>query len=134
MANAGNYTHPSYLTRQIAYLGVTTAGANGTSTNGWVAPWDINLHQMQAVVKTAGTSATTGNQVILLAGTATVTGATVVLGSSTAGVYGTTGDIAQKITAGTPLYVKNGTDATGVAYVSVEFNINPVSGTWLGNE
>lgn len=131
MANSGNLVHPSYLTRQVMTWR-TVAGANGTSSS-FILPWDINVHQMLAVVGTAGTSATTGNQVQLLSGTTSVTNSTIALGTSTAGVTGTTGDLATKISAGTLISIKNGTDATGVASVTLEYNINPVSGTWLGN-
>lgn len=130
----GNYDHPSYVARQLALLGVTTAGANGTTTTNFIAPWDVNIHNVTAIVKTAGTSATTGNKVFLLAGTSTITAGSVTLGSSTAGVSGTSGDAAFKVTAGTQINIKNGTDATGVAVVTFDYNIAPDTGTWVGNE
>lgn len=128
----GGIDHPSYLTRQLSSQFTTTAGANGTSTSYWAFPWDINIHNVQAVVKTAGTSA--GHQVFLLAGTSTIAGSTVTLGTSAAATVGTSGNSAQKVTAGTVVYTKNGTDATGVAVVNFEFNIAPDTGTWLGGE
>ncbi len=132
MANAGSYTHPAYLTRQIMTF-LTTAGANGTS-GVRALPWDIDVHQITAAVITAGTSATSGNQVFLLSGTSSVASSAVALGTGTAGVVGTSGDLATKIPAGTLISIKNGTDATGVASVTVEYNLNPTTGTWLGNE
>lgn len=126
------YDHPSFLTRQCELVGVTTAGANGTSSGGLVFPWDINVHTVLAVVKTAGTSAGAGNQAILLAGTATL--GSVALGTNTAGYVGTSGDLATKVTAGTPLYIKNGTDATGVCWVNIEWNAAPDTATFVGNE
>jgi len=131
MANQGNYDHPSYIVRQILHFPATTAGANGTS--GLTAlPWDIRVHNMSAVVVTAGTSATSGNKVFLLAGTASQAGSDISLGTSVANTVGTSGDINVKVTAGTVLSVKNGTDATGVARVTLEYNISPDTGTWLG--
>lgn len=132
MANSGNYTHPTFLTRQLLVV-LTTAGANGTS-GALTLPWDINVHQMRATVVTAGTSATTGHQVQLLSGTSSVTGSTIALNTMTAGQNGTTGDLATKITAGTLISLKNGTDATGVARVAIEYNLAPDTATWLGNE
>jgi hypothetical protein len=112
---------------------VSTAGANGTSAT-VTLPWDINVHQMRATVIVAGTSATTGHQVQLLSGTTSVTGSTIALNTLTANQGGTTGDLATKITAGTLLSLKNGTDATGTARVVVEYNLSPDTATWLGNE
>ncbi len=128
----GPLDHPAYLARQSVMLGTTTAGANGTTTFGNALPWDVNVHNLVGVVKTAGTSATTGNQLILLAGTATV--GAVALGTQTAGSTNTSGDLKTKVTAGTVLYVKNGTDATGVGWLNVEYNIAPDTGTWVGGE
>lgn len=128
----GGIDHPTYLTRQLSAQFTTTAGANGTGTAFWSFPWDINIHNVQAVVKTAGT--TSVNAVFLLAGTSTIAGSTVTLGTGTAGAVGTSGNAATKVTAGTLVYTKNSTDATGVAVVSFEWNIAPDTGTWLGNE
>lgn len=132
MANSGAYTHPSFLTRQHMVF-LTTAGANGTS-NSFIMPSDVNVHQMSAVVVTAGTSAGTGHGVFLLSGTTSVTSSMISLNTLTAGQTGTTGDLATKITAGTRISFKNGTDATGVARVTLEYNLAPDTATWLGNE
>ena len=129
---SGKYDHPTFLTRQ-AFVMLTTAGANGTSAT-MTLPWDINVHQMRATVVTAGTSATTGHQVFLLSGTTSVTNSSIALNTLTAGQGGTTGDLATKITAGTLISLKNGTDATGVARVVLEWNQSPDTATWLGNE
>lgn len=130
----GGLDHPAYLTRQLALLGVTTAGANGTTTTNFVAPWDINVHNVTGFVKTAGTSATTGNQVFLLAGTTTVAGSTVVMGTTAAGGTATSGNAGVKVTAGTQINLKNGTDATGVTLITFDWNIAPDSGTWVGGQ
>src|SRR5579859_1868974 len=128
----GPVDHATYLTRQMVAPFTTTAGANGTGTPGWCFPWDVNIHQVVAVVKTAGT--TSVNAVFLLAGTSTIAGSTVTQGTSTAQSVGTSGNAAVKVTAGTPVYVKNSADAIGVNVVSFEWNMAPDTGTWLGNE
>ena len=125
---SGAYNHPTYLTRQL-YILTTTAGANGTSGS-VVLPWDIDVHQVTATVVTAGTA--TGHKVFLLSGTSSI-GGDITLSTNTAGSTGTSGDVATKISQGTLLSVKNGTDATGVARVAIEYNLAP-SATWLGNE
>lgn len=142
----GNYDHPSYLARQQVSIGKTTAGANGTSgqrsyTN------NQRLRNVSAAVITAGTSATTGNQIIIgcvgtctqfgttgvgTVGTATTTLGTIVLGTSAANVIATSGDLNTCLNAGALLYLKNGTDATGVAEVTGEMHVDPL-GTWVGN-
>jgi hypothetical protein len=143
----GNYDHPSYITRQQLQLGATTAGANGTSGGfGFVS--DMRLRKAALTVRTAGTSAGAGNGVIFLCvGTAisgfgsgagftltTNTGTTTIqaitaLGSSAAGSVVTTPDMNTTIKAGSVLYMKNGTDATGVAQVTVEAHLDPTA-TW----
>lgn len=142
----GNYDHPSYLARQQVTLGRTTAGANGTSG---VRAFTNNerLRNVVAVVGTAGTSATSGNQIIIgcvgtctqfgttgvgTVGTATTTLGTIVLGTSTALSFATSGDLNVCINAGSVVYLKNGTDATGVAEVTGEMHVDPL-GTWVGN-
>ena len=122
------YDHPSFLSRDFFTI-TTTAGANGTS-GAFVLPWDINVHQMVATVATAGTA--TGHQVFLLSGTSSVANSSITLTTNTAGSFGTTGDLATKIPQGTLISIKNGTDATGVARVVVEYNLSPDSATWLG--
>ena len=128
----GPIDHPSYMTRQMTAPFTTAAGANGTGTPGWVFPWDINIHQVVAVVKTAGTTA--NNAVFLLTGTSSVVASGITLGTSTAQSFGSSGNVAVKVTAGTPIYVKNSADAIGVNFVSFEYNMAPDTGTWLGNE
>lgn len=142
----GNYDHPSYLARQQVNLGRTTAGANGTSgarafTN------NERLRNVTAVIGTAGTSATTGNLLIVgcvgtctqfsaagvgTVGTATTTLGSITLGTSTALSVATSGDLNVCLNAGAVLYLKNGTDATGVVEVTGEMHVDPL-GTWVGN-
>lgn len=124
-----NYDHPSYLTRQLLHFAASTAGANGTSAQ-VALPWDVNVHNLSAVVLTAGTATT--NQAILLSGTATV--GSVALSTNAAGYVGTSGDLATKITAGTLISIKNGADATGVCRCTIDYNLAPDTATWLGHE
>ncbi|HKS73275.1 MAG TPA: hypothetical protein VJQ82_08760 [Terriglobales bacterium] len=145
MASQGALDHPSYLTRTCFNMGLTSAGANGTS--GVVAfPNNMRVRNVSATVTTAGTSATSGNQVIVAcigtytqfgttgvatAGTTTATLGTIVLGTSAANVVATSGDLNTCINAGSILYLKNGTDATGVARVAAELHVDPL-GSWVG--
>ena len=129
---SGPIDHATYLTRQMTAPFTTTAGANGTGTPGWCFPWDINIHQVVAVVKTAGTTA--NNAVFLLTGTSSVVASGITLGTGAAATVGTSGNVAVKVPAKTPIYVKNSADAIGVNFVSFEYNLAPDTGTWLGNE
>lgn len=141
----GNYDHPSYLTRQVIGMGVSTAGASGTS-GGRSFISDMRVRKMSVCVRTAGTSAGAGNSCNLMAVGTIVTGynstslttstgtntvGTVALGSTGAFTVTTSTDMNTLIKAGTVLFIKNGTDATGVCDSNVEGYIDP-SGTWTG--
>jgi hypothetical protein len=145
---SSDYTHPSYLTRQSIGLGASTAGANGTS-GGRAFLSDIRIRNIIAVVRTAGTSATSGNSAnimcvgtittgfnlvpqVLTTSTGTNTVGTIALGSALAFTTGTSGDRNTVVQAGSVLFIKNGTDATGVADVTMEAYINP-GASWTGN-
>ena len=143
MANQGNYDNPSYLTRQQINLGVTTAGANGTSTPfGFIS--DMRIRKAALTVKTAGTSSGAGNGVIFLCVGTCITGfstgvgftlttntgtttilAITALGSGTANTSVASADMNTRIQAGSVILCKNGTDATGVAQVTLEAYIDP---------
>lgn len=139
----GAYDNPSYLTRQQIVLGVTTAGANGSSLLTPLSPTSaIRVRNAAAVVITSGSSSTTGAQVIFgcvgtctqfgttgvgTVGTATTTLGTIALGTSTVGVVATSGDLNVTINQGAYIYCKNGTDATEVARVILEAHIDPNS-------
>ncbi len=137
-----NYDHPSFLTRQPLDAYQTTAGANGLS-GGTVFPWAVRIRNAIATVRTAGTS--TGNSVQLLAigtayqyagtATTTLTGTTtlgsIALSTGAAYTYGTSGDLNTTLALGCALVLKNGTDATGVAYVAVEGYLDPVQAQWI---
>lgn len=137
----GAYDHPTYLTRQMFSMGTTTAGANGTSGRAaW--PSDMRVRKITAVLATAGTATThtvsllsigtivTGynlSPVALTTSTATNTVGTLTLSTGTANAVLTSTDMNTLILAGTALFLKNGADATGVAAVVAEMNIDPGS-------
>lgn len=140
----GNYDHPSYLTRVLFGLGLTTAGANGTS-GGRSLVSDMRFRKMSALIKTAGTTA--GNNAILFCIGQIVTGynlsppalttstsgtntiGSMILTTSTANAVLTSTDMNTRVLAGAAVFLKNGTDATGVCVVDLEASIDP-SGTW----
>ncbi len=144
---SGPYDHASYLSRQSISLGVNTAGASGTS-GGRSFISDMRVRKMAVTVRTAGTSATSGNSCNLmylgtiitgfpLIGTAltTTTGTntvgTVALSSNAAFTVTTSTDMNTQLVAGGVLFLKNGTDATGVFECTVEGYVNPLS-NWTG--
>lgn len=140
----GNYDHPSYLTRQAINLGISTAGANGTS-GGISFISDMRLRKAAVTVRTAGTSAAGGNACLLVyvgtmvtgypgaltTATGTNTIGTIALGSSVAYTVTTSADFNTKLVAGGTLIMKNGTDATGVFNPVAEMYIDP-QGQWTG--
>lgn len=149
MPSQGQYDHPSYLTRQQIALGVSTAGASGTS-GGKAFISDMRIRKCIATVRAAGTSSGAGNAVNLLCigtyvsgfatgliGTALTTSsgtntlATIALGSSALYATATSTDINVRIQAGAVLVYKNGTDATGTVDVTMETYLDP-SATWTG--
>ena len=144
---SGAYDHPSYLTRQVIGLGVSTAGANGTS-GGRAFISNMRFRKFSAVVRTAGTSSGAGNSANVLCvgtcitgyngtalttNTGTTTIGTVALGSSLAYTVTTSTDMNVMVQAGSVLVMKNGTDATGVYDVTLEAYIDPGPNTsWTG--
>jgi hypothetical protein len=143
----GAVDHPSYITRQQIGLGVSTAGANGTS-GGKAFISAMRVRKIAAVVRTAGTSA--GNAVNLLCigtcytgmstgaigtalttNTGTTTIGTLTLGTATALSVATSSDFNTTVAAGSVIAYKNGTDATGVYDVDMECYLDP-SATWTG--
>jgi hypothetical protein len=127
----GNYDHPSYITRVMDVLGPTTAGANGTSfLLGY--PTGMRIRRVSAAVKTAGTSATTGNVIMpmILTGTVTTTLGTMTIGTSTANTIVQLADVNATLPVGSLLFFKNGTDASGVSNLVMETHLDPLLGTW----
>src|SRR5262245_34805757 len=122
MAGPLSYDHPAFLARFPVLMGATTAGANGTSLE-MNFPFATRIRNATATVVTAGTSAGTGHKGNLFVGTASV--GTIALNTLTAGQTGTSGDMNTLIAASTRLALKNGTDATGVARVAVEMQVDP---------
>ena len=103
---------------------ITTAG-NAAVSGKFVSFATLLLKRMNAMVITAGTSATTGNKVDLYVGTASV--ASITLGSDVAATLEAAVDLSAlaAVPAGTPVSFKNGTDATGVASVCLEYTEQP---------
>lgn len=147
MTMQGNYDHPSYLTRQMIALDVSTAGANGTSAT-ISFPVNMRLRTVASTVRVAGTSATSGNQaqllyigtsvqgynlspVVLTTSTTTATLGVANNGTSTAVSVNTSSDLNALLIAGGVLAVKNGTDATGTCKCVLEMYLDP-SATWTG--
>lgn len=142
----GNYDHPSYLTRQHAEFGPTTAGANGTS--GQIAyPNTLRFRQAYGVVAVAGTVGTNVSSIIQAVGTnilqytstgVTTSTGTVALGTisygtagNTLAAQGTSGDMNATVPAGSIVAIKNGADATATTNVCIEYYLDP-SATWTG--
>lgn len=113
------YDNPNALLKRER-IHLTTAG-NATVTGKFVSFATLKLQRMKANVVTAGTSSGAGNKVDLYVGTSSV--ATVALGSSTADVVSADVDLTalSAVAPGTVISFKNGTDATGVASICLEF-------------
>lgn len=132
-------------------MGVSVAGANGTS-GGKSLISDMRIRKASATVRVAGTSSGAGNSCILVAigtvvtgyatgligtalttNTGTVTIGSLALGSTAAYTVTTSSDFNCKVTAGTVLIQKNGTDASGTYDVDLECYLDP-GATWTGQE
>jgi hypothetical protein len=149
MATQGNYDHPSYLTRQVIDLDVSTAGASGTSgAVSFIS--DMRLRKASVTIRTAGTSSGTGALASLIyigtsyqgygtlggtntlsTNTTTATLGSIALGSSTANTVVTFADMDARLVAGGVLAQKNGTDATSVYKMTLEMYLDPAA-TWTG--
>ncbi len=92
--------------------------AGAAATNKFALFADAVLTRARAVVKVAGTSATTGSYIQVLYGTATA--GTILTGSSTAGAV-VDATLSGSVPAGTLISFVNGTDATGSALVTLEY-------------
>ena len=119
----GPYDHASYLTRQNVYLGRTTAGAAGTNCQ---MGFPVSNMRIRAVAYTVITPTTSVSTMTILAGTGSI--GTIVLTSAGAALtVSTSADLNTTIAQGTTLSIKNGTDATGVGSITVEYSIDPAS-------
>lgn len=135
--------HPSYLVRQRMALGPNTAGASTIS--GYVPVlFPIRIRGGRAGVRTAGTSA--GNTASVLCYGTSVAGTTTTTTTATIGTVTLTTNTAMPSMAdggpvefsdmnvwvqkGSFLAVKNGTDATGVYIVELEWYHDPVNSAW----
>jgi hypothetical protein len=125
----GRYDHPAYLVPQWQHFGKTTAGAAGTSIR-HTPPYAIRIKSVTAGVVTAGTVAGAAAGIVIQQdGTAK---GTISLSTNVAGVFGTAGGLDFTVPAGGTLAFVNGTDATFVADVSMEYKIDPAA-SWTGN-
>lgn len=124
------YDHPAYLTRVPINMGRTTAGAAGT-TGAQIMPWPMRIHGGMAIVNTAGTSTGSGHRVDIMVGTASM--GQIALGTATIGAsaISTGADMNILAPAGVAIYLRNGTDATGVATVTLDATLD-VQASWAG--
>lgn len=122
----GDYTHPSYLTRQQIGLGKNSAAAN-TQTVYKSFLSAMRFRAFTATVTAAGTS--TGATLLIMNGTATQ--ATITLGTSAIGSIVMIPDQNFTLPVGTTIGIKTGPDATVVADIVGESYIDP-SGSWTG--
>lgn len=123
-----SYDHPAYR----AVLGQShhcIAGANAVSINRFNAYQRAIIKSVTGTVLTAGTSAGAGNGVIVkavtAAGATTTAIATISLNTLTSGQAVNVVPSATTLAQGEYLTFTNGTDATGVANVAVEYVLNP---------
>ena len=145
MPTQGPIDHPSYLTRQAIRLGSTVAGANGSSLI-TAFPNNMRIRNVSAVVLASGSSSVGGAAAQVLvtgtytqfgttgvatAGTTTATIGNCVLGTGAVNSVSTSGDCNTMLNAGSLLFIKNGTDATETAIVTIEAHLDPLA-TWVG--
>jgi hypothetical protein len=116
MAKA-RYDSPIYQARHLMHIPLA-AGSGGTS--GRHAPAvDILVRNVMAVVHVAGTSAGHGHTIRV--GTNSI--GTLAMGTTAINGTVSSGDLKQKVSKGQVLNFLNGTDATGVSHVSIEYQI-----------
>jgi hypothetical protein len=114
---AGNYDDPVYAIKREVFVPAPAAGAAGTTKFALFSAAVVS--RAQAVVKTAGTSATSGSYIQVLNGTTTL--GTLLTGSATAGTL-ITATLSGTVPAASQCQILQGTDATGVVYgVTVEY-------------
>ena len=121
------YDHPEYLVAKGH--SITTTAGNGTVGGRFVAYTDTILKSAQVVAVTAGTTAghTLTFRVISGNGTTTTSVGSVTLSTSSANTSTNVSLGNAAMTKGDVLTITNGTDATGVAAVSVEYRTRPTA-------
>lgn len=128
MAKSFSYDHPAYRVPQVSNH-ACAAGANAVSANRFTAFTNLIVKAAQVTVKTAGTSASAGNGVIIkkivTSGSTTTAITTIALNTQTAGVSTNVSLSDTELAAGEQLTFTNGTDATGAHDVAVEFVVKP---------
>ena len=121
------YDHAAYTVPLVH--SVTTTAGNATVSGRFVAFTDVILKSATVAVVTAGTSATTGNgltfKTITGQGTATTSIGSVALNTLTAATSTNISLGGVALAQGESLTITNGTDATGVAAVAIEYLVKP---------
>lgn len=121
MATNFEYDHAHYLARRsVHFQGVATAsGINGF----WVPEFDCTLTAIKTMAVVAGTAAAT---YIFGYGTATTVIGTLAVG--TAAMF-TAGTISPNLTltAGQAVWAAKGNEATGIAAITYEYKVTPLS-------
>lgn len=113
------YDHPNHIIRREQSF-LTVAG-NGTSSARMLNFQKLRLKKVHARVVTAGTAA--GHALNVYHGTTSI--GAISLGTSAAGVTGSSAELNRTVESLELLAITNGTDATGVALVSYEYEYLP---------
>lgn len=119
----GEYTHPSYLTRQM--LGMKTIAGVGTTAQRSF-PSAMRIRNLSALASVAGTQ--TSWNITVLNGTSSI-GNIAMGGTAAKGAISTSGDLNATIAVGTALGLSVAGEATGVADVTIEAHLDPAA-TW----
>jgi hypothetical protein len=114
---AGNYDDPQFSVKREVIVPAPAAGAAGTTKFNLFAAAAVT--RAQAIVKTAGTSASSGAYIQVMNGTTTL--GTLLTGSATAGTL-ITATLSGTVPAASQCQLLQGTDATNVVYpVTLEY-------------
>jgi hypothetical protein len=116
---SSSYDHPNAETRREACL-QTVAGAAGVSAR-FASFQKARLFAVHAQVVTAGTSAGAGNVLIVKQGTTAL--GTFTQGTDAAGTKQSITGLNAALASGDVLSTTNGTDATGNALVTYEYEV-----------
>lgn len=114
---AGNYDDPRFAILREVIIPAPAAGAAGTVKFNLFAAAIVT--RAQAIVKVAGTSASSGSYIQVMNGTNTL--GTLLTGSATAGTL-ITAALSGTVPAASQCQILQGTDATGTVYdVTLEY-------------
>lgn len=130
-----NYDHPSFITRQMEYIGVTSAG-NAAVSFKVPTVTAMRLRRFAVTVAAAGTSTGAAINIISVGlngtstTTTTVTAGTLTLSTATVGAVLVSTDCNYTMPVGAYFAFQNGTDATATGSVLVEFHLDPLLATF----